>query len=184
MAPIDVVQAQSEQATRRQALVTAQSTQAHHRARAEAPHRRRHAGSELECADRPDRPARLPRRSRSTSRRPCAARSASAPTSRSRRRTSQSNDVTLKYLRDQMLPQADLSATLRVCRASAARINVRDTGHRRRPSNHERIPGGIADALQHAVQQRLPALDRRDERLLSARRRARRRRRSRARACS
>ena len=60
MAPIDVVQAQSEQATRRQTLVAAQSTMAHRRAHAEAPDRGGHRRSELDGGDRPGRSSGLP----------------------------------------------------------------------------------------------------------------------------
>ena len=91
-----------EQATRRQALVTAAVDAADRRAGAEAADRRRHrrirtGTRQLDPIDRPDFRARADRHRR----RPSAARSASGPTSRSRRRTSQTNDVTLKYLRDQ-----------------------------------------------------------------------------------
>ena len=78
---------------------------------AQAAHRRRHAGSELERASSIRPTVRTSAPSRSTSRRPSAARSASGPTSRSRRRTSLANDVTLKYLGDQLRPQADFVAT-------------------------------------------------------------------------
>ena len=89
MAPIDVVQAQSEQATRRQSLVAAQSTDAHRRARAEAADRRRHRRiPNWNVRARPDRSSGLPRRA-DRHRGGRAARARRAHRSRrSRRRTS------------------------------------------------------------------------------------------------
>ena len=59
MAPIDVVQAQSQAATQRQNMATAQGTRRTAELDAQAAHRRRHAGSQLERAisnptDQPD----------------------------------------------------------------------------------------------------------------------------------
>ena len=138
----------------RQALVHGASDAAHHRARAEAPDRRRHAGSELECdaSTRPTGPTSAP--SRSTSRRPSAARSASAPISTIAQEEHRVERRHLKFLRDQMLPQADLS---RATGSSGLRRHAvhRRHGHRREPrSSPARFPAAIADALQHAVQQR------------------------------
>ena len=160
MAPIDVVQAQSQAATPRQTLASAQATVRTTELALKRLIVERHGGSELERAPRSDRSARLPPRSRSTSRRPCAARSASAPTWRSPRRTSQANDVTLKYLNDQTLPQADLVGDLR-----ADRPRRRPVHHRRAPASTGvvigTIPGGYGDALSTLFGDELPALDRR-----------------------
>ena len=105
MAPIDVVQAQSQAATQRQNLATAAGHASHRRADAQAAHRRRHAGSELEChiSNPPINPTSVP--SRSTSKPPSGARSRRAPTWRRRKKNLQVNDVTL-----QLPPEPDAAA--------------------------------------------------------------------------
>ena len=78
------------------------------RARAQALDRQRHRRSELGRRAGAHRSAGLPaRRDRSRRRRPPRAQRAHR-TWTSRRRTSQANDVTLRYLNDQTLPQVDL----------------------------------------------------------------------------
>jgi outer membrane protein len=110
MAPIDVVQAQSEQATRRGALVTAQSTQ---RTTELALKRLIVAGTQdpnwnaqIDPTDRPD--FRMePIDVEAAVRRALSERSDLEIA----KKNIGANDVTLKYLQDQMRPQVDLQAT-------------------------------------------------------------------------
>lgn len=110
MAPIDVVQAQSEAATRRQALVQAQSTQ---RTTELALKRLIVAGTQdpnwnaaIDPVDRPDfRPEAIDI--------PAAIRRALSERTdlEITKKNMQANDITLKYLNDQTKPQADVQAT-------------------------------------------------------------------------
>ena len=60
MAPIDVVQAQSQAAQQRQALVTAEGTRRTAEIALEAPHRQRHGGSAVDIDDRAGRSSGFP----------------------------------------------------------------------------------------------------------------------------
>src|SRR6185295_17961481 len=110
MAPIDVVQAQSEQATRRQALVAAQSTKRTTElalkrlivSGTQDPNR----AAQIDPTDRPDFRAE-PIDIDAAVRRALSERSDLEIA----KKTILSNDVTLKYLQDQMRPQADFQAT-------------------------------------------------------------------------
>ena len=174
MAPIDVVQAQSQAATQRQNAGRPRSRHdADRRARAQAADRRRHAGSELErrASIRPIGPISAP--SRSTSRRPSAARSASAPTSQ----------IAKKNIAGQRR-HAEVPASTRCCRrpTSWPRYGLVGLGgtavHLRtgtgvgtvNRSVTGTIPGGYSDALTSLFRTQLPALDRGAEHQLSARR--------------
>ena len=133
MAPIDVVQAQSQAATQRQNLVGRAGHDADRRARAQAADRRRHrrirTGTRGSIpTDRPDfRPEPIDieaavRRALSRAHRP----------RRSRRRTSQANDVTLKYLQR---PDAA---------AGRPRRDLRPGRPRRHAAHHDRAPASTA----------------------------------------
>ena len=78
------------------------------------------------------------------------------------------NDVTLKYLNNQTLPQADVAVNYGV-QGVGGTLHHR-TGHRRPRTVGRRIPGGFGDAFGAAVQERLPAVDRSAESQLSDRR--------------
>ena len=84
LAPLDVVQAQAEQATRRQAVATAATTRAHREIVAEATHRQRHRRSVLGRQPRADRSSRRSDPDAGRRRRRCAGRWRTAPTSSSR----------------------------------------------------------------------------------------------------
>ena len=88
MAPIDVVQAQAEQATRRQTAGERPGDAAQQRAGAQAPDRQRHRGRAVARDASPDRAAGDVRRGRSTSKGRWRTRWPTAPTSRARARTS------------------------------------------------------------------------------------------------
>ena len=167
MAPIDVVQAQSQAATAQQNLVAAQGTMR----TTELALKRLIVGGaqdpnwnvQLNPVDRPDfRPEPIDL--------DAAVRRALARTHRPRHREDRhvkANDVTLKYLDEQLKPQADL-----VGRPTAWHRRRRHPARSRTASAVNApiistIPGGYGDALDFAVQQ--PALDRAGELLVSAR---------------
>jgi outer membrane protein len=144
MAPIDVVQAQSQAATQRQIQATAQGT----RRTAELTLKRLIvAGTqdpnwnmELDPTDRPDfRPESVD--VGAAVRRALESRTDLAQA----RKTLQINDVTLKYLRNQALPQANVSAQYGLV-GQGGTLNVYDgTGITRTLRNT--VPGGYGDAL-------------------------------------
>jgi outer membrane protein len=144
MAPIDVVQAQSEQATRRQTLVAAQSTQ---RTAELALKRLIVAGTadpnwsaQLDPVDRPDfRPE--PIDLEAVVRRALSERTDIAIA----KKNIDTNDVTLKYLQDQLKPQADLAATYGFVGLGGRQLITTGTGVDRQVTGS--IPGGYADAL-------------------------------------
>ena len=117
----------------------------HRRAHAEATDRRRHPGS------RTGTPRLIP----STGRTSCPRRSTSRPRSVARwriepifsrrRKNLQVNDVTLKYLNNQTLPQADVVARYGLIGQGGTQFIMHRHGHHSRASRT--IPGGYADAL-------------------------------------
>ena len=154
LAPIDVVQAQSESATRRQALVTAESNQ---RTTELALKRLIVSGTEdpnwsaaLEPTERPDfRPEAIDVEQ-------AIRRALSERTDLDiAKKSVLSNDVTLRYLTDQTKPQADLQATYGVQgvggdvlqRSNLGQLGSTVTGV---------IPGGIGDAFSTLFRNNYP----------------------------
>jgi outer membrane protein TolC len=144
MAPIDVVQAQSEQATRRQALVAAQST----RRNAELALKRLivagtsdpNWNAQLNPSDRPDfQPEPIDVEA-------AVRRALSQRTDvEIAKKNIETNDVTLKYLQDQLKPQADLAATYGFVGLGGRQLITTGTGVDRTVTGS--IPGGYRDAL-------------------------------------
>jgi outer membrane protein len=153
MAPIDVVQAQSEQATRRGALVTAQSIR---RTTELALKRLIVAGTQdpnwnaqIDPTDRPDfrmEPIDL----EAAVRRALSERSDLEIA----KKNIASNDVTLKYLQDQMKPQADLQATYGLAGIGGP-YQQRDTSVIGSTVTTT-VPGGIADAFSTLFRSQYP----------------------------
>ena len=146
MAPIDVVQAQSEQATRRQTLVAAQATK---RTTELALKRLIVAGTQdpnwavqLDPTDRPDFRAD-PIDIEAAVRRALSERTDLEIA----KKNIAANDVTLKYLVDQMRPQVDLTAVYGLVGlgGSQYQYDPTATGVNRVPIGS--IPGGYSDAL-------------------------------------
>src|SRR5262245_42469448 len=143
MAPIDVVQAQSEQATRRQNLVTAQSTK---RTTELALKRLIVAGTqdpnwnaEIKPIDLPDfRPE--PIDIEAAVRRALSERTDLVIA----QKNVQGNDVTLKFLRDQLKPQVDLQTTYGLAGIGGPYLQ-RDLTQLGSP--FVTVPGGITDAF-------------------------------------
>jgi outer membrane protein TolC len=144
MAPIDVVQAQSEAATRRQNLVNAQSVM---RTAELALKRLIVAGAQdpnwnaqLNPTDRPDfHPEPIDVEA-------AVRRALSERTDLDiAKKNMQSNDVTLRFLQDQMKPQADLQATYGLVGLGGAQLQTEGSGVNRIVTGS--IPGGYADAL-------------------------------------
>jgi outer membrane protein len=153
MAPIDVVQAQSEQATRRQALVTAQSTM---RTTELALKRLIVSGTQdpnwaarIDPTDRPDFRAE-PIDIDAAVRRALSERTDLEIA----KKNIDSNDVTLRYLVDQMKPQADLQATYGLAGIGGP-YQVRDTSVIGSQVNKTE-PGGIADAFSSLFRSQYP----------------------------
>jgi outer membrane protein len=153
MAPIDVVQAQSEQATRRQALVNAQSI----KRTAELVLKRLIVNgtsdpnwiAELDPVDRPDfEPVDIDLEA--------AVRRALADRTdlEIARKNLQSNDVSLRFLQDQMKPQVDLQAQYGFAGIGGTNY-VRDTRVLGSPITKVN-PGGIGDAFRSLFQQQFP----------------------------
>ena len=158
MAPIDVVQAQAEAATRRQALGAGRSD----RRTAELALKR------LIVGGTEDPTVARPRSTRSIGPmfRPepvdlegAVRRALSERTDieQSRKKQSKPTTSTLRYLQDQTLPAGRPRRRATASRASAARSS--SAGHGARRHGHGTIPGGYVDALAHAVRPRLPALE-------------------------
>ena len=146
MAPIDVVQAQSEQATRRQTLVAAQATR---RTTELALKRLIVAGTQdpnwsvqLNPTDRPDFRAD-PVDIEAAVRRALSERTDLEIA----KKNISANDVTLKYLVDQMRPQVDLSASYGLVGLGGSQYiyDPTATGVNRVPIGS--TPGGYTDAL-------------------------------------
>ncbi|OLC52304.1 MAG: hypothetical protein AUH43_00440 [Acidobacteria bacterium 13_1_40CM_65_14] len=152
MAPIDVVQAQSEQATRRQALVNAQSTK---RTTELALKRLIVSGTQdpnwsadIDPVDRPDfRPEPIDIEA-------AVRRALSERTDLEiAKKNTQSNDVTLRFLQDQMKPQADLQATYGFQGIGGPYLK-RDLTQLGSPS--VTVPGGITDAFSTLLRSQYP----------------------------
>ena len=153
MAPIDVVQAQSEQATRRQALVTAQSTM---RTTELALKRLIVSGTQdanwaarIDPTDRPDFRAE-PIDIDAAVRRALSERTDLEIA----KKNILSNDVTLKYLQDQMRPQADLQATYGLAGIGGTNF-VRNNSLLGSPITQIN-QGGISDAFRSLFQNQFP----------------------------
>jgi outer membrane protein TolC len=154
MAPIDVVQAQSEQATRRQGLVAAQTAK---RTAELALKRLIVSGTEdpnwnadLNPTDRPDfRPEPIDIEG-------AVRRALSERTDLDiAKKNLMSNDVTLKFLRDQMKPQADLQAQYGfsgIGGPNLVRSNTGVLGSQVTTVN----PGGIGDAFGSLFRNQYP----------------------------
>jgi outer membrane protein TolC len=153
MAPIDVVQAQSQAATQRQNLAVAEGT----RRTAELTLKRLIvAGTQdpnwsvaLEPTDRPDfRPEAVDVEA--------AVRRAleSRTDLQQARKNQQVNDVTLKFLRNQTLPQADLAARYALTGQGGTQYITQGTGINRVVTGE--IPGGYRDALSSLFNANFP----------------------------
>jgi outer membrane protein len=153
MAPIDVVQAQSEQATRRQALVTAVSTK---RTTELGLKRLIVSGTEdanwiaeIDPVDRPDfhpEPVDVEAAVR---------RALSERTDLDiAKKNMAANDVTLKFLQDQMKPQADLLATYGLIGFGGTQLKTEGTGVNRTVIGS--IPGGYVDAVSSLFGRNFP----------------------------
>jgi outer membrane protein TolC len=144
MAPIDVVQAQSEQATRRQTLVTAESSR---RTTELALKRLIVAGTQdanwnaqLDPVDRPDfRPEPIDI--------DAAVRNALSQRTdlEIAKKNLSANDITLRFLQDQLKPQADLTATYGQIGLGGTELITAGSGVNRLVIG--KIPGGYSDAL-------------------------------------
>jgi outer membrane protein len=155
MAPIDVVQAQSQAAQQRQALVTADGS----RRIAEIALKRLIVNgtsdplwtSSIDPIDRPDfRPESID----------LMAATSRALTSRTdvlqARKSLEANSVTLRFLENQNLPQADFQARYATSGVGGTRYVTAGTGVNR-GEVLEVIPGGYLDALSTLFRQQLPA---------------------------
>jgi len=151
MAPIDIVSAQSEAASRKQALVQAQATK---RTTEIALKRLIVSGTadpnwnaSIDPVDRPDfrpEPVDIP----AAVRRALSERTDIAIA----QKTEQENDVTLRYLQDQMKPQADLQATYGVQGVGGTQlVRSQVLG-----GDATTIPGGISDAFRTLFAQNYP----------------------------
>jgi outer membrane protein TolC len=155
MAPIDVVQAQSQAATQQQLLVTAQGAMR----TAELALKRLIVGGtqdqnwsvRLDPTDRPDFRAQ-PIDIEAAVRRALAERTDLEIA----KKNIAANDVTLKYLVDQMRPQADLSATYGLVGLGGSQYTYDPTatGVNRVPIGS--IPGGYSDALSSLFHSNYP----------------------------
>jgi outer membrane protein TolC len=145
MAPIDVVQAQSEQATRRQALVNAQSTL---RTTELALKRLIVAGTEdpnwnarLDPTDRPEF------RVEAVDLEAAVRRALSQRTDLEiAKKNIEANDITLSFLKDQLKPQADLIGTYGLVGLGGSQLITTGTGVNRTVTGS--VPGGYLDALR------------------------------------
>jgi outer membrane protein len=154
MAPIDVVQAQSQAATQRQNLATAQGT----RRTAELTLKRLIVGGtqdpnwsvNLQPTDQPDFRAE-PIDIEAAVRRALDARTDLAQA----KKNLQVNDATLRYLRNQTLPQADITA--RVGLTGLGGTQFTDcTGQGVNRQCNGTLPGGYSDALGSLFNNRYP----------------------------
>jgi outer membrane protein len=153
MAPIDVVQAQSEQATRRQALVVAQSAE---RTTEIALKRLIVAGTEdpnwnakIDPVDRADFRAE-PIDIEAAVRRALSQRTDLEIA----KKNVESNDVTLNFLMDQLKPQADLVSTYGLVGLGGSQLITQGTGVNRTVIGS--IPGGYIDALSSLAHTAFP----------------------------
>jgi outer membrane protein TolC len=146
MAPIDVVQAQSEQATRRQTLVLAQATQRTTELALKrlivAGTQDSNWGAQLNPTDRPDF------RADAIDIEAAVRRALSERTDLEiAKKNIAANDVTLKYLVDQMRPQVDMQASYGLVGLGGSQYiyDPTATGVNRTPIGS--LPGGYTDAL-------------------------------------
>ena len=145
LAPIDIVQAEAEAATRRQTLAQAEATLA----TAQLALKRYIVSGTSDplwtagAARR--RPARSSNRRRSTSKARSAARSSGAPTSRRPRKNLDSNDITLRYWRNQSRPALDLQVNYGAQGIGGTQFIREGTGIG--SSVTGTVPGGYIDAL-------------------------------------
>ena len=144
--PMDVVQAEAEEATRQQTLTIGDRDDAHGRALAQAADRQRHERSAVVPAHRPDRSPRLSAGRRSTSKARCERRSGSAPICRSRATTW--NRTTCCSSRSAIRPCPMSTRWSRTApRALAARsTNLIGSGLDRIAQRHP-VQGGYSNAL-------------------------------------
>ena len=153
MAPIDVVQAQSQAATARQNLVAAQSTM--HTAEL-ALKRLIVAGTQdpnwsaaLDPVDRPDF------RAEAIDIDAAVRRALSERTDLDiARKNIQANDVTLKYLRDQLMPQADLQATYGAAGIGGVQFQRASSGQLGGTATI--VPGGLGDTFSSLFANNFP----------------------------
>jgi len=154
MAPIDVVSAQSEQATRAQNLVTAESA----RRTTELALKRlivggaddANWGAALEPTDRPDfQPVEIDLEA--------AVRRALGDRTDMEiaKKNVSANDVTLRYLNNQTLPQVDLQATYGLIGLGGSQLITEGTGVNRTVVGS--LPGGYGDALGSLFRSNFPA---------------------------
>jgi outer membrane protein len=154
MAPIDIVQAQSQAATQRQNLATAVGTQR----TAELALKRLIVGGtedpnwavELEPVDRPDF-APQPIDVTAAVKRALENRT----DLQQAKKNLQVNDVTLKYLRNQILPQADVTARYGLIGVGGSQLTD-CTGTGINLTCASSIPGGYADALSTLFRNNYP----------------------------
>jgi outer membrane protein TolC len=154
MAPIDVVQARSEQATRNQALVTAEST----KRTTELALKRLivggtddpNWGASLDPTDRPDfRPAEIDVEA-------AIRRALSERTDMEiAKKNVQANDVTLRYLNDQTLPQADLQVNYGAQGVGGTFLQRSQAGVLGSSVTTE-IPGSVLDAYSSLLRSSYP----------------------------
>ena len=111
MAPMDVVQAEAEEATRQQALTTRDRDDAHGRALAQAADCERHQRSALVAAHRSGRSARTSSRVTSTSKAAVRAALQQRTDLQIARNNFETNNVLLKSQRNQSLPDVDAIVT-------------------------------------------------------------------------
>jgi outer membrane protein len=147
MAPIDVVQAQSEQATRRQTLVQAEATR---RTTELALKRLIVAGTQdpnwnaqIDATDRPEfRPEAIDLEG-------AVRRALSARTDMTiAQKNLETNDITVKLLRNQLLPQADVAARYGIVGRGGTQITRSGTGLGAGQSViTNTVPGGFTDAF-------------------------------------
>jgi outer membrane protein len=152
MAPIDVVQAQSEQATRRQALVTAQSAK---RTTELALKRLIVSGTQDANWNAEIKPSYLPDfRPEPIDIEGAVRRALSERTDLAiAQKNIQSNDVTLKFLQDQMRPQLDLQTTYGLAGIGGPYLQ-RDLTQLGSP--FVPVPGGITDAFGSLLRSAYP----------------------------
>ena len=154
MAPIDVVSAQSEQATRNQALVAAESS----RRTTELALKRlivggaddTNWGAQLIPTDQPSfQPVEIDLEG--AVRRALAERTDMDIA----KKNVAANDVTLRYLNDQTLPQVDLLATYGLIGLGGSQLITEGTGVNRTVTGS--LPGGYGDALASLFRPNYPA---------------------------
>ena len=157
LAPLDIVQAQAEAATRRQNLPR-RSRRADRGARAEALHRQRHRRSAV-AADHPARSiCRRSSRRRPTSKARCAARSTERTDMINARKNLDTNDINIQYFKNQSMPALDLNASYGA--QGLGRPRLPRSGSRRRQPVTGTDPRAAIPTRSACSQSRLPELER------------------------